>query len=154
MLLTTGNKSELATGYMTMYGDMCGHYCVLKDIYKTTEYELAKWRNMQSEVIPQYTLERPPSGETMYGQKDQDTLPPYELLDAILFQMVERQLSVEEVVDQGFERDMVEKVSDMLFSAEYKRRQSAPGVKLTSMAFGRDRRYPISSLWRGKRLTI
>ena len=154
LLLTTGNKSELATGYMTIYGDMCGHYCVLKDIYKTTEYKLARWRNAQSEVIPQYTLDRPPSGETMLNQKDQDTLPPYDVLDDILVRMVEQQLSIDQIVAQGFEKKVVDDVSTRLFGSEYKRRQSAPGVKLTAMSFARDRRYPITSAWRGEKLTI
>jgi NAD+ synthase len=154
LLLTTGNKSELATGFMQLYGDMSGHYCVLKDIYKTTEYKLAHWRNAQSEVIPAYVLTRPPSGETVPNQTDQDILPPYELLDEILFRMVEQQLSVEEVVAQGFEREVVDLVCSMLFGSEYKRRQSAPGVKLTSMSFGRDRRYPITSVWRAKKLLL
>jgi len=154
LLLTTGNKSELATGFMQLYGDMSGQYCVLKDVYKTTEYKLAKWRNTQSEVIPQYAITRPPSGETVPNQTDQDILPPYELLDEILFRMVEQHLSVEEVIAQGFDRGVVEKISTMLFHAEYKRRQSAPGVKLTSMSFWRDRRYPITSIWQGKKLVL
>jgi NAD+ synthase len=149
LLLTTGNKSELATGFMQLYGDMCGQYCVLKDIYKTTEYQLAAWRNAQSEVIPHYAMTRAPSGETVPGQKDQDILPPYELLDEILYRMVEQQYSLEDVISQGFERGVVQSVAGMLFHAEYKRRQSAPGVKISSMSFGRDRRYPITSIWRG-----
>lgn len=154
LLLATSNKSELATGFMQLYGDMAGYYCVLKDIYKTTEYQLAAWRNQQSEVIPHYVMARAPSAETMSSQKDQDILPPYEILDQILFQMVEQRLSVDEVVAQGFERETVDKVKSMLFGSEYKRRQSAPGVKLTSTAFGRDRRYPISSSWRGEKYII
>ncbi len=154
LLLTTGNKSELATGFTQLYGDMSGHYCVLKDIYKTTEYALAKWRNAQSEVIPHHVITRPPSAETLPNQKDQDFLPPYELLDEILFRLIEQRLSVEEIIVQGFDYDVVKKVAGLLFSAEYMRRQSAPGVKLTTTFFGRDRRYPITSQWRGEKLPL
>jgi NAD+ synthase len=148
MLLTTGNKSEMSVGYTTLYGDMCGGYSVLKDIYKTTIYKVAVWRNKQGEVIPQRIFTKAPSAELKPGQRDQDTLPPYELLDAILLRLVEEQRSVDEVVAQGYEREVVERVASMLYGAEYKRRQAPPGVKITGMSFGRDRRYPIASGWR------
>ncbi len=154
LLLTTGNKSEIATGFMSLYADMCGYYNVLKDIYKTKEYELARWRNTISDVIPEYSITRPPSGETMPNQKDEDQIPPYPILDQILYRMVEQQQSMEDVIAAGFDPEMVEVASNRLFGSEYKRRQSAPGLKLTSMAFGRDRRYPISSVWRAKKLKL
>ncbi len=148
MLLTTGNKSEMSVGYATLYGDMCGGYSVIKDVYKTTVYKLARWRNTQSDVIPERILTKAPTAELKPGQTDQDTLPPYDLLDAILLRLIEEQLSVAEVVAQGYDRDTVERVARMLYFAEYKRRQSPPGVKITGMSFGRDRRYPITSGWR------
>jgi NAD+ synthase len=147
LLLNTGNKSEMAVGYTTLYGDMCGHYAVLKDIYKTTVYEVAAWRNAQSDVIPQRILSKAPSAELRPDQTDQDTLPPYAVLDAILFLLVERQFAIEDVVAQGFALELVEHVSGMLYAAEYKRRQSAPGVKIGSMSFGRDRRHPVTNGW-------
>lgn len=154
MVLTTGNKSEMSVGYATLYGDMCGGYSVLKDVYKTTVYLLAEWRNStrpadflgpDGEVIPPRILTKAPSAELKANQTDQDTLPPYPVLDGILQGLVESQLSVDEVVRLGYDRAMVEKVSKMLYSAEYKRRQAPPGVKVTGMAFGRDRRYPITN---------
>jgi NAD+ synthase len=149
MLLTTGNKSEMSTGYATLYGDMCGGYSVLKDLYKTTVYKVSRWRNTVSDVIPERVLTKAPTAELKANQTDQDTLPPYELLDAILLRLVEHQLSVEETVAQGYDRETVKRVATMLYSAEYKRRQAPPGVKITGMSFGRDRRYPITSGWRG-----
>lgn len=154
LLLTTGNKSEMATGYTSMYGDMCGHYSVLKDVYKTTVYRLARWRNEQGEVIPQYILTRAPTAETLPCKTDQDTLPPYDILDEILLRMVEQNLSIGEIVVQGYDRATVEKVSHFLFGSEYKRRQSAPGVRLSGMSFGRDRRYPLTSPWRADKMTL
>jgi NAD+ synthase len=139
----------MSVGYATLYGDMCGGYSVLKDVYKTTVYKLARWRNAISDVIPERIITKAPTAELKFNQTDQDTLPPYEVLDAILLRLVERQLSVDDTVAEGFERATVERVSRMLFFAEYKRRQSPPGVKITGMAFGRDRRYPITSGWRG-----
>ena len=146
LLLNTGNKSELATGYTNLYGDMCGHYSVLKDLYKTDVFRIAKWRG----IIPENIINKPPSAELNYTQKDQDTLPEYSLLDKILQKLIEQNLSIDEVVEQGFERKIVEHVSVMLFAAEYKRRQSCLGVKLSAMSFYRDRRYPLTSAWRGK----
>ncbi len=154
LLLNTGNKSEVAVGYTTIYGDMCGHYSVLKDAYKTTVYKLANWRNSRSRVIPKNIITKPPSAELHANQKDQDTLPAYELLDKILSLLVEENLSVDEVISRGFESTEVKHVAEMLFFAEYKRRQSCPGVKISNMAFWRDRRYPISSGWRGEKLPL
>ena len=150
LLLNTGNKSEISVGYTTIYGDMCGHYSVLKDLYKTNIYKVVEWRNRQSDVIPQRIITKAPSAELHPGQTDQDTLPPYEVLDAILQQLVEKQRSVDEVILQGFECAIVEKVNLMLFAAEYKRRQAPPGTKLTSMSLGHDRRYPLTTIWRGR----
>jgi NAD+ synthase len=147
LLLNTGNKSEMATGYTTIYGDMCGHFAVLKDIYKTTVYALADWRNRQGSVIPLRTISKAPSAELLPGQTDQDTLPPYAILDQVLFQMIEQRRDIHQIVEQGFERTMVEEVSGMVHRAEFKRRQSAPGPKISTMAFSRERRYPISDGW-------
>lgn len=154
MLLTTGNKSEMAVGYTTLYGDMNGGYSVLKDVYKTTVFRLARWRNAHlplngrgpgGQVIPERILSKPPSAELRPDQTDQDSLPPYDVLDKVLYALVEEQRSVAEVAAQGFERPMVEKVQKMLYAAEYKRRQSPPGVRVSTRAFDRDRRYPITN---------
>lgn len=154
MLLTTGNKSEMSVGYATLYGDMCGGYSVLKDVYKTTVFALARWRNEHiplrslcsaSSPIPERIIEKPPSAELKPNQTDQDTLPPYEVLDAILEGLIEGEQSVDALVAKGFERATVLRVWRMLDRAEYKRRQAPPGVKITSRAFGRDRRYPITN---------
>lgn len=153
LLLNTGNKSEMAVGYTTLYGDMCGHYAAIKDIYKTTVYDIAAWRNTQSDVIPRRIFTKAPTAELFHGQTDQDLLPPYALLDQILFQLIEKRLGVPEIVARGFELAMVEEVSGMLHRAEHKRRQSAPGVKISCMSFWRDRRYPISNGWAIEHLT-
>ncbi len=154
MLLTTGNKSEMSVGYATLYGDMCGGYSVLKDIYKTTVFELARWRNAhrpkglagpEGIVMPERVITKPPSAELKPGQTDQDTLPPYEILDAILEGLVEGEESVDAMVAKGFDRPTVLRVWRMLDRAEYKRRQAPPGVKIGVRAFGRDRRYPITN---------
>ncbi len=154
MLLTTGNKSEMSVGYATLYGDMCGGYSVLKDIYKTTVFELARWRNAhwlrglagpRGMVMPERVITKPPSAELKPGQTDQDTLPPYEILDAILEGLVEGEESVDAMVAKGFDRPTVLRVWRMLDRAEYKRRQAPPGVKIGIRAFGRDRRYPITN---------
>jgi NAD+ synthetase len=147
LLLNTGNKSEMAVGYTTMYGDMCGHYAVLKDVYKTAVYELAEWRNRRGEVIPARCITKAPSAELFPGQTDQDTLPPYAILDQILFQLVEQRQDVEALLAKDFYCDVVAEVSEMLLSSEYKRWQSAPGPKISCMSFGRDRRFPISNGW-------
>jgi len=157
MLLTTGNKSEMSVGYATLYGDMAGGYSVLKDVYKTTAFELAHWRNEQlprhargpkGRAIPERVITKPPSAELKADQTDQDSLPPYPVLDAILHGLVEKDLSAVEVVEQGYDPEIVRKVSNLLDIAEYKRRQAPPGVKITSKAFGRDRRYPITNAFR------
>jgi NAD+ synthase len=154
MVLSTGNKSEMAVGYATLYGDMCGGFNVLKDVYKTQVYELSNWRNKHkprgafgpaSAPIPQNSINRAPTAELRENQTDQDTLPPYETLDAILKLLVEEELSVNEIVILGHDRDTVLKIWGMLDRAEYKRRQAAPGIKITRRAFGRDRRYPITN---------
>jgi NAD+ synthase len=157
MVLSTGNKSEMSVGYATLYGDMCGGYSVLKDVYKTTVFALAHWRNQQlppgalgpaGRAIPEHSITRVPSAELKPDQTDQDTLPPYEVLDAILKGLVEEELSVREVAARGYDRATVERIWNMLFRAEYKRRQAPPGVKITARAFGRDRRYPITNAYR------
>ncbi len=151
MLLTTGNKSELAVGYATLYGDMAGGFAVLKDVPKTWVYRLARWRNAQgtSPVIPERILTRPPSAELAPGQKDEDSLPPYEILDAIIERYVERDLPVDAIVAEGFDEATVHRVARMIDRNEYKRRQAPPGVRITPRAFGKDRRYPITSGYRG-----
>ena len=154
MVLTTGNKSEMSVGYATLYGDMCGGYSVLKDVYKTTVFELCRWRNEHSPphalgpagpVMPERVITKPPSAELRADQRDDDSLPPYPVLDAILAGLIEGEHSIDELVDQGMDRPTVLKVWKLLDRAEYKRRQAPPGVKITSRAFGRDRRYPITN---------
>jgi NAD+ synthase len=157
MVLTTGNKSEMSVGYATLYGDMCGGYSVLKDVYKTDVYRLSRWRNTnvpaqglgpRGTVIPESTLERPPTAELRPGQTDQDSLPPYEVLDAILRGLVEEERSIEDIASEGYGLELVRRIQHLLFSAEYKRRQAPPGVKITARGFGRDRRYPITNAFR------
>jgi len=145
MVLTTGNKSEMAVGYATLYGDMCGGFNVLKDIYKTDVFALCKWRNLQNVVIPERIITKAPTAELKPNQTDQDTLPPYEMLDKILHRLIELRQSAEEIAQSGFELEIVTKVARMVKLAEYKRRQAAPGVKISQLAFGRDRRYPITN---------
>ena len=157
LLVTTGNKSEMSVGYSTLYGDMCGGYSVLKDVYKTEVYALSRWRNQccpgdalgpSGRVIPESSITKAPTAELRPNQTDQDTLPPYEELDAILNGLVEEELSVSQIVERGFARDTVVRVQRMLYAAEYKRRQAPPGVKITSRNFGRDRRYPLTNAFR------
>ncbi|MGH8171780.1 MAG: NAD+ synthase [Rhodanobacteraceae bacterium] len=167
LVLTTGNKSEMAVGYATLYGDMCGGYAPLKDAYKTLVWRLARWRNgraardeaAQSEirksdaksdawVIPPAVIDRAPSAELRENQTDQDSLPPYDVLDALLERYVEGEESQADIVAAGFDEATVRRVARLVLGSEYKRRQSAPGPKITTRAFGRDRRYPISSGWR------
>lgn len=152
MLLTTGNKSEMSVGYATLYGDMAGGFSVLKDVYKMRVYALAKWRNASEKgaAIPERTITRAPTAELRANQLDQDSLPPYAVLDAILERLIEREMAAEAIVKEGFDAATVARVSRMLFAAEYKRRQAPPGVKITSMAFGRDRRYPLTNGFGGK----
>ena len=148
MLLSTGNKSEMAVGYATIYGDMCGGYAPLKDVYKTWVYRLARWRNACAAVIPEEVITRPPSAELRENQTDQDSLPPYDVLDAILDRFIEGEQSQAEIVAAGFDEATVRRVARLVLANEYKRRQSAPGPKVSTRAFGRDRRYPITSGWR------
>jgi NAD+ synthase len=157
MLLTTGNKSEVAVGYCTIYGDMAGGYNPIKDLYKTRVFETCRWRNAThhvwmaapaGEIIPPRVIEKPPSAELRPDQTDQDSLPPYEVLDAILERLVEADQSVAEVVAAGFARETVKRVEHLLYLSEWKRYQSAPGVRLTRKAFWLDRRYPITNRWR------
>jgi NAD+ synthase (glutamine-hydrolysing) len=151
LVLTTGNKSEMATGYATLYGDMAGGFAVIKDVPKTLVYRLARYRNTWREgpVIPESVIEKPPSAELKPGQLDQDSLPPYEELDAVLEAYVEDDKSVEEIAAMGHDRDLVVRVIQMVNRNEYKRRQSPPGVKITPRAFGRDRRLPIANRYKG-----
>ena len=145
MVLTTGNKSEMAVGYATLYGDMAGGFAPLKDVPKTLVYRLAHWRNTRGTVIPERVLTRPPSAELAPDQKDSDSLPPYEELDPILERFVERDYSVAEIVAEGHERETVERIVSLVLRNEYKRRQAPPGVRISARAFGKDRRYPITS---------
>ncbi len=145
MLLTTGNKSEMSVGYATLYGDMAGGFAPLKDVSKTLVYELANYRNRLSNDIPERIISRAPSAELAPGQVDEDSLPAYEILDPILEKFVEQDLTVDQIVAEGFEKNIVEHVASMVLSNEYKRRQAPPGVKITRRAFGKDRRYPITS---------
>jgi NAD+ synthase len=160
MVLTTGNKSEMSVGYATLYGDMCGGYNVLKDIYKTEVFALARWRNQnspqgalgpQGQVIPQRIIDKPPTAELRANQTDQDSLPPYDVLDGILECLVEKECSFEDTVAMGFEPATVKRVEHLLYVSEYKRRQAPPGVKISSRNFGRDRRYPITNAFRDAR---
>ncbi|MGK2950833.1 MAG: NAD+ synthase [Thiobacillus sp.] len=148
LVLTTGNKSEMATGYATLYGDMAGGFAVLKDVPKTLVYRLANYRNSLSAVIPQRIIDRPPSAELRPDQTDQDSLPPYDMLDAILAAYVERDLSARDIVALGYDAATVKKVIRMVDLAEYKRRQAPPGPRITPRNFGKDRRYPITSKYR------
>ncbi len=148
LVLTTGNKSEYAVGYATIYGDMCGGFAPIKDLYKTEVYALCRWRNAQSPVIPAGVIERAPSAELRENQTDQDSLPPYEMLDGILERLVEREEPLAAIIAAGFPADVVTRIDRLLNIAEYKRRQAAPGVKVTEKNFGRDRRYPITNRFR------
>ncbi|PIE07716.1 MAG: NAD+ synthase [Rhodobacterales bacterium] len=159
MLLTTGNKSEGAVGYATIYGDMAGGYNPIKDLYKTRVFEICRWRNAHhrpwmkgpaGEVIPASVIDKPPSAELRDGQKDEDSLPPYDVLDAVLEGLIDREASVAELVAEGFDRRLVKRVEHLIFISEYKRFQAAPGVRLTPRSFGADRRYPVVNRWRDK----
>lgn len=145
MLLTTGNKSEMAVGYATLYGDMAGGFAPIKDCSKTLVYKLSRYRNELGEAIPQRVIEREPSAELRPDQKDSDSLPNYDILDPILEAFIEEDLSVAEITARGFERDTVIGILEMVKRNEYKRRQAPPGVKISVRAFGRDWRYPITS---------
>jgi len=148
--LVTSNKSELAVGYTTIYGDMAGGFAPLMDCSKTRVYALARWRNTLSPAIPEHVITRPPSAELRPDQKDEDSLPPYAVLDQVLQRYVEQDWSVEQIVADGFDEAMVRRVAGLVLISEYKRRQAPPGVRVTHRAFGRDRRYPITSLWRNQ----
>jgi NAD+ synthase len=159
MVLTTGNKSEMSVGYATLYGDMCGGYSVIKDVYKGVVYALSDWRNANVPtgakgpggiVIPQRILTKAPTAELRDNQTDQDSLPPYDVLDAILTGLVEDERAVEEIVADGIDPATVRRVEHLLHLAEYKRRQAPPGVKISRRNFGRDRRYPITNRWRDR----
>src|SRR6185312_7807928 len=165
MVVTTGNKSEMSVGYATLYGDMNGGFNPIKDIYKTEVFRLSSLRNSwkpdgalgpSGEVIPPNIITRPPTAELRENQTDQDSLPPYDVLDAILERLVEREEPLASIVAAGFDREVVARVDRLLNVAEYKRRQAAPGVKVTSRNFGRDRRYPITNRFRdgGKPLPV
>jgi NAD+ synthase (glutamine-hydrolysing) len=157
IVLTTGNKSEMATGYCTLYGDMAGGFAVIKDVAKTLVYRLAEWKNRQptrradgsvGPVIPERIITRPPSAELRPDQTDQDSLPPYEVLDAILAAYMEEDTSIDDIVAAGFARTDVERVTRLIKINEYKRRQSPVGIRITHRGFGRDWRYPITSRFR------
>jgi NAD+ synthase (glutamine-hydrolysing) len=147
MVLTTGNKSEMAVGYATLYGDMAGGFAVLKDISKTLVYRLCRYRNSLGRVIPERIITRPPSAELRPDQVDQDSLPPYDVLDAILEAYVERNVAPAQIVSQGLPADAVHKVVRLIKLNEYKRRQAAVGIRITPRGFGKDWRYPITSAW-------
>lgn len=157
MLLTTGNKSEVAVGYATIYGDMAGGYNPIKDLYKTRVFATCRWRNEnhaawmkgpKGAVIPVNIIEKPPTAELREDQKDEDSLPPYDILDGILTMLMEGDASVADCVAAGYDRETVKKVEHLLYISEYKRFQSAPGPRLTKKAFWLDRRYPIANRWR------
>jgi NAD+ synthase (glutamine-hydrolysing) len=151
LVLTTGNKSEMATGYTTLYGDMAGGFAVIKDVPKTMVYDLCKHRNQVSgsDLIPSTIIDKPPAAELRPEQKDTDTLPPYDLLDPVLTAYVEEDKSVEQIMAMGFGRAAVERAAELVDKSEYKRRQAPPGVKITPRAFGRDRRLPITNRFKG-----
>jgi NAD+ synthase (glutamine-hydrolysing) len=145
MLLTTGNKSEMAVGYATLYGDMAGGFAPLKDCSKTLVYRLARYRNSLGTVIPERVITRPPSAELRPDQRDSDSLPPYDVLDPILAAFIEEDLSVNEITARGYDREVVTRVLELVKRSEYKRRQAPPGIRISTRAFGRDWRYPITS---------
>jgi NAD+ synthase (glutamine-hydrolysing) len=151
LVLTTGNKSEMATGYSTLYGDMAGGFAVIKDVPKMLVYALCEDLNhrLDREVVPRRVIEKPPSAELRPDQKDEDSLPPYAVLDQILEGYVEDDRSIADLVAAGFDRDTVARVAELVDRAEYKRRQAAPGVRVSSKAFGKDRRLPITNRWPG-----
>lgn len=150
MVLACGNKSEMAVGYATLYGDMCGGYAPIKDVYKTHVYALSRWRNRETEIIPERIITKAPTAELKPNQTDQDSLPPYDILDDILYCQIENHMDVEETAAKGHDRDTVVRIRAMLDRSEYKRRQSAPGPRVSRCAFGPDRRYPITNGFTGK----
>ena len=157
LLISTGNKSEMSVGYSTIYGDMNGGFNVLKDIYKTELYELAKWRNSikknyfkgpKGYVIPVNSIEKEPSAELSLDQKDSDSLPPYDVLDKILYYFIEKEYSIDQIIKKGFKSKTVKRIRELILVSEYKRRQAPPGVKLSIKSFGKERRYPITNLFK------
>lgn len=149
MVLTTGNKSEMSTGYATLYGDMAGGFALIKDVPKILVYKLCEYRNSLKEIIPGRILTKAPTAELRANQKDTDSLPEYEVLDSILKAYVEEDKSQEEIMSAGFDPETVKKVINLVDKSEYKRRQAPPGIKITPKAFGRDRRMPITNKYRG-----
>ena len=149
LLLNTSNKSEIAVGYSTLYGDSCGGYAPLKDIYKTDIYALAKWRNSVHKIIPESSITRPPTAELVEGQKDSDQLPDYAVLDGILACLIEQKASQKDLIAKGYDAPTVERITHLLRISEYKRRQSPPGAKISPMLFSRNRRYPLTNKWSG-----
>jgi NAD+ synthase (glutamine-hydrolysing) len=149
IVLTTGNRSELSVGYATLYGDMAGGFSVLKDVPKTMVYKLSQYRNQIAPVIPQRIIDRPPTAELAPNQKDEDTLPPYPLLDKILELYLNQELSVEDIVAQGFNHDIVTRIVTLIHRNEYKRRQAPIGPRINHKAYGRDWRYPVTSKFKG-----
>ena len=148
LVLTTGNKSEMAVGYCTLYGDMAGGFAVIKDVFKTFVYRLSRWVNREREIIPERIITRPPSAELKPGQTDQDSLPPYEVLDAIMQGYMERDESPREIIARGYAETDVRRVVRLLRIAEYKRRQAPVGIRVTQRGFGKDWRYPITNRYR------
>jgi NAD+ synthase (glutamine-hydrolysing) len=146
LALATGNKSEMAVGYCTLYGDMVGGFAIIKDLFKSRVYKLCQWRNEQEgwDIIPKSIIEKAPSAELRPGQFDTDSLPPYNVLDPILLEYIEKEKGIDDIVHLGYERSLVTKIITMVDKSEYKRRQGPIGVKITSKAFGRDRRLPIT----------
>ena len=151
MVLTTGNKSEMATGYSTLYGDMAGGFAVIKDVPKMLVYALCLDRNQRAgrEIIPETVIEKPPSAELRPDQRDEDSLPPYAVLDQVLEDYVEEDLSAAEIEAEGFDRAVVDRVVTLVDRSEYKRRQAPPGIRVSAKAFGKDRRLPITNRWSG-----
>ena len=146
LVLTTGNKSEMSVGYTTLYGDMAGGFAPLKDVSKLLVYRISRWlNNTRSNIIPARIIERPPSAELRENQKDEDSLPPYEILDPILERYIEQDQTPQQIIQAGFKPEDVIRVTRLVDHSEYKRRQAAPGVKISSRSFGRERRYPITS---------
>jgi NAD+ synthase (glutamine-hydrolysing) len=154
MVITTGNKSEMAVGYATLYGDIVGGYSALKDVYKTIVFQLSRYRNElaasqgEAEIIPERVITRPPSAELAPDQVDEDSLPPYAILDQILEYYIEGDMSVDKIIAQGFTSEDVTRITRLVDLSEYKRRQAPVGVRITSRGFGRDRRYPITNGWK------
>jgi NAD+ synthase (glutamine-hydrolysing) len=148
LVLTTGNKSETACGYCTLYGDTAGGFAPLKDVSKTQAYQLCEYVNSAGEIIPRRIIEKPPSAELRFNQKDTDSLPPYDHLDALLYLYIEKELSIRDIIAHGFDEELVKSVIRMVDRNEYKRRQAPPGIKITEKAFGRDRRLPVTNLFK------